>query len=390
MTSPVRPLAIMISSPEDVATERRAAVEVIVQLGAADHIEKRFALRPLVHEAAVPPILGTDPHELVNEFLIRADECDVFVCILGHRMGTQLRDKATGETFDSGTEYELVQAYDGAVRNGKPIILVYRCTRPPDTPIDEDQSRRLASFLKKFAGPMPRFRGIHPRECRDTASFREMLRGDLEQIIAKRFPRPGVKEMALWLYRQRLRIGIALVLLGAGVLLGIRHVRALAARAEVHTAVERALADTGNDERWSEVASLARLGAPAIDPIFDYLRDERIHQVVQTPARSLLAALTTLRDERPAVCKRLETVLDLDHPAFKYPKSLHRNVIDVLVELECPGRGRLLCGYVGKITLERALRVMRGPVDYVDDLVRGAERALGATETHRCRQGGVP
>ena len=49
-----------------------------------------------------------------NEELIRPSECDIVLGILWHRLGTPLPsqfDTEDGRKFDSGTEWEIVEAF---------------------------------------------------------------------------------------------------------------------------------------------------------------------------------------------------------------------------------------------------------------------------------------
>lgn len=58
-----------------------------------------------------------------NEELICPSECDIVLGVLWHRLGTPLPsqfDTEDGRKFDSGTEWEIVEAFDGYKKSFSP------------------------------------------------------------------------------------------------------------------------------------------------------------------------------------------------------------------------------------------------------------------------------
>src|SRR5260221_258101 len=125
----LREIDVFISSPADVLDERRAAIHVIERFNRLSRSNRHYFLKPLAYEEIVPAIVGQRPQAIVDRYMLEASKADIFICILWHRMRTPVLDEETGTTFESGTAYEFQKAYQINQRDGKPYMLLYRCTR---------------------------------------------------------------------------------------------------------------------------------------------------------------------------------------------------------------------------------------------------------------------
>ncbi len=194
---------IFLSSPGDVAEERRLAREVIESV-----LPQRPALRgrasfevvtwdhPQGH-VAMPA--GLTPQAAIDRGRAKPSECDVTIVILWGRMGSPLPDsycKADGSAYLSGTEWEFEDA-----RQAKPeSVFIYHRTSPPQPQSDDpgelremaEQSEQRHRFLAQFRNDDGSYTGSV--NTYDTpAAFREQLASDLETIVLERLP-PAVPE----------------------------------------------------------------------------------------------------------------------------------------------------------------------------------------------------
>jgi len=177
-------LDIFISSPGDVHEERQIAIRVINRFNQMEFIADRYVLRPLAYEERVPAAVGQRPQTTVDRYMMEAGKSDIFICILCHRMGTPVIHEQTGEQFESGTEYEFIDAYRTNQKFGKPYILLYRCSKPTSPDTDQEQFSRVNSFFKRFHGQDAEYHGIY-KTYQGSKDFEEMLFHDLDLLISK-------------------------------------------------------------------------------------------------------------------------------------------------------------------------------------------------------------
>jgi hypothetical protein len=128
--------------------------------------QDRFKFIPYAYEDSVPALTGTGAQIVVDDYLLRPEQADIFVCMMWLRIGTptqDLIDPATQQPYHSGTEYEYLTAYHAfrategaAVR--KPWPLLYRCERDPvdgwrdfmQDRANRDQYGLVEDFFKRF------------------------------------------------------------------------------------------------------------------------------------------------------------------------------------------------------------------------------------------------
>lgn len=147
---------VFISSPSDLAAERKICASVVERLNRDPFLIGDVALKAFAWDdpnARVPFLAALSPQEAVNRGMIRPGDADVFVAMFWSRMGTPLPypefKKVDGTPFLSGTEWELQDALDSWTAKRKPEILIYRCQRPA---LPSSQSGTLEAFLKDI-GP---------------------------------------------------------------------------------------------------------------------------------------------------------------------------------------------------------------------------------------------
>jgi predicted ATPase len=176
---------VFISSPRDVAEERELARSVIEQINRLDHVRTRFALQSFSYEHDAPPLAGQSAQRVVDEHMLEANRTDIFVCILWARMGTPLVCSRTGQSFQSGTEYEFTRAYHANQANGRPYMLLYRCDRPLPPDADAKQVSLVEDFFREFERPGGRFVGLINGLPKTVQEFGEMLRVHLLNLLER-------------------------------------------------------------------------------------------------------------------------------------------------------------------------------------------------------------
>ncbi len=191
---------IFLSSPGDVAEERKQARELIDgELMKRPHLCGRGALELIAWDdpAARIPMLATEtPQDSVNAARPRPADCDIVIVILWSRMGTPLPDttlKPDGARYLSGTEWEYEDAVN-STREPKPDVLVYRRTeepkiglRDPQKKEKEEQFERVEAFFAQFRNPDGSIKaGVN--DYATVADFKPLLHQHLDEILHRLLP----------------------------------------------------------------------------------------------------------------------------------------------------------------------------------------------------------
>jgi hypothetical protein len=165
-------LRIFLSSPGDVAAERKVAREVLNDLQADPLLRDEVHFEIIAWEDPTSRVLmpaPLTPQQAINQGLPKPSEADAVIVILWGRMGTPLDidkhgTKANGEPYWSGTEWEYLDAVRGMKEHptSLPIVLLYRRTDTPPVPdlgnldtLEEylTQRKRVQRFLEDFRDP---------------------------------------------------------------------------------------------------------------------------------------------------------------------------------------------------------------------------------------------
>ena len=113
----VRLIRVFVSSPGDVAEERRVMEEVVERINRTDGVWMNRRLELFRWETGIVPQIGPEPQEVVDSQTPL--QYDIYIGIMKHRFGTP-----TG-TYGSGTEKEFHDAIKRWGKFGKPWILFY-------------------------------------------------------------------------------------------------------------------------------------------------------------------------------------------------------------------------------------------------------------------------
>jgi hypothetical protein len=184
---------IFLSSPADVAHERRIAREVIGQLNA--EFAGRVVLETYFWEY--------EPFDFSKSFQAQIPnpaDFDVVLCFLWSRLGSRLHSASRlpdGSPANSGTEYEVAHALAGQKRREGLPEWINRTIPPfpPDPPEVHDeriaQWRALKQFIERWT------RDTHEgvfvgsfTDYRTLSEFEELIEIKLRKIIERRTPLP--------------------------------------------------------------------------------------------------------------------------------------------------------------------------------------------------------
>ncbi len=192
-----RSIRIFISSPGDVADERRRAAIVINRL--AHEFARFFDLRAVLWE--YEPMLASGNFQ---DAIVRPSETDIVVMILWSRLGTPLPEPyqgIDGRAPVTGTEWEFEDALARRRSAGVPDLLVYRKDAPGRAEFDrEDQleaarqqwlalqgfwNRHFVSEEGRFTAAFNSFRDLDALEAALEQHLRQLLRQRLPPVAAR-------------------------------------------------------------------------------------------------------------------------------------------------------------------------------------------------------------
>ena len=143
-----RIIRIFVSSPSDVADERKVLDEVIARINQSDGQARKARLEAWKWETHVVPQIGPKPQPVIDKQM--PVHYDVYLGIMKHRFGTP-----TGGC-GSGTEKEFNDALERWGKVGSPWILFYfDKTKVDHYQMDDkefDQLNRVRQFRKKLEG----------------------------------------------------------------------------------------------------------------------------------------------------------------------------------------------------------------------------------------------
>jgi len=159
-------MRIFVASPGDVPSERNHAREVIqnLQYDLALRGQMTFECVAWDHPGTDTAMLATmTPQAAIAEGLPRPSACDVVIGIFWARIGTPLPmddpawRKPDGSRYESGTEWEILDAIGASRNGGRPKVILYRCTAKfllddddPEIDRKREQRARLKAFLGTF------------------------------------------------------------------------------------------------------------------------------------------------------------------------------------------------------------------------------------------------
>jgi hypothetical protein len=200
----MKTVRIFVSSPGDVGAEREKVREIFGRLQTEFSGLLEIAPYWWEHE---PMFVHSDPQSQIEP----PSKFDVFVCFLWSRLGSRLHPgihrKPGGDAYESGTEYEVIDALDAWRRSKAPKGLVYCRKGAPPNPLSKpdgernkiiDQYKKLEQFLawlKKqedyFIRGTNSYTDLDDFETKFEIHMRKTLEGFLSdaELVSRRVPK---------------------------------------------------------------------------------------------------------------------------------------------------------------------------------------------------------
>ena len=194
-------LRVFLSSPDDVAEERRMARQVLDQLPRKPHAVGKVTIEVIAWDdldAPVPMVAGETPQVSVNRLKGRPADCDLTVVILWGKIGTPPCDlfRPDGSRYESGTVWE----YEDALQSQKEVLIYCRTEKPrpeiddPEYEAKRQQYEAVKKFFERFKSPDGSLKGgINSYET--PQDFRENFEKHLESLIRARLDDQEAREM---------------------------------------------------------------------------------------------------------------------------------------------------------------------------------------------------
>ena len=188
----MRDVRVFISSPGDAAFERQRTICILERLNGEFAGIARFV-----------PIRWEDElykaHATFQAQIPEAAACDVVVAIFRARLGTPLPSDfaamENGETYPSGTAYEVLTAIAARQHQDLPDVYVFRNPTPPSVSLEdparekiEEQWRQLKAFFDRwFRTPEGQFKAAF-QPFSSTDQFESLAEKALRQWIDEHLP----------------------------------------------------------------------------------------------------------------------------------------------------------------------------------------------------------
>jgi Domain of unknown function (DUF4062) len=199
----MRNFRIFLSSPGDVAEERKEAHQILTTLPEEPAWRGRISIEVARWDnprSPTPMYANFSPQEAVNLHLPKPSESELVVLILWSRFGTPLSYplKADNTQYLSGTEWE----YEDAIRARVPVLL-FRRTSEPYVPLRDreyaEKSRQfelVEKFFEQFSSPTGLSGGIIQYDS--LVDFKDKFRGIVESVVRQFIERTTATQTSLF------------------------------------------------------------------------------------------------------------------------------------------------------------------------------------------------
>ncbi len=173
-----RILRIVVASPSDVQAERDTLPAVIDELNRGIAAERNLLLELLRWETDAYPGFHPDGPQGLIDPVLKIEDCDILIGLFWKRFGTPTKGA------QSGTEHEILRAYQAWQQNRRPQIMFYfnQKAYTPKSTDEIDQWGRVLDFKQRFPKE-----GLW-WEYKGRSQFERLVRSHLTQLIRHQYP----------------------------------------------------------------------------------------------------------------------------------------------------------------------------------------------------------
>ncbi len=166
-------IRIVVVYPQDARSQRDLVREAITELNQNLAQELQLFLRFEDWTTAARPGFHSDGPQGLIDSKLELSKADIVIALFYKRLGDSM------EGARSGTEHEVLQAFEARKMYGSPEVMLYFCNAPPEsmTEVEEREWRELCQF--KACLPRPLFYWEYSSDV-ELASF---IRNHLTQCI---------------------------------------------------------------------------------------------------------------------------------------------------------------------------------------------------------------
>jgi hypothetical protein len=125
---------IMIASPSDVADERQAIRDAIIDWNYIHAHDRHLILMPIGWETHSTPAMGDRPQAIINKQVL--EKCDLLVAVFWTRLGSPTGAAASG----------TVEEIDEHLKAGKPAMIYFSSAPVRLDSVNEEQYKALKTF----------------------------------------------------------------------------------------------------------------------------------------------------------------------------------------------------------------------------------------------------
>jgi hypothetical protein len=143
-------LTVMVSSPQDVADDRRALEDVVRELNQVWSHETGIRLELVMWETDAYPSFGQDPQAVINKQM--GDAYDIFIGILWTRFGTPTPRAMSGTKEEFDRAYARFREDPSSVR----IMIYFK-----DTPVPPSQYTAQMGYVNEFRSQLGGLGGLY-------------------------------------------------------------------------------------------------------------------------------------------------------------------------------------------------------------------------------------
>lgn len=173
-------LRVVVASPADVQAERETVQAVVDELNKGVARDRNLRLEVSRWETDAYPGFHEDGAQGLIDPILKVQDCDVLIGIFWKRFGSPVKDAK------SGSEHEILRAYEAWKKDRRPQIMVY-FNQSPYKPKTAEEALQWGMVLN-FQENLPKEGLWWPYE--GNHNFEKLLRSHLRSFLQDNYPVP--------------------------------------------------------------------------------------------------------------------------------------------------------------------------------------------------------